>query len=542
MSTPQSLPRGKSILVALSVAISILTLASCGGGGEQPSQVQPEEVSVKSGTVQGFTQGEVQSFLGVPYAAPPIGALRWQPPQPVAAWTGVKQARENPPGCPQNASLPVSEDCLYLNVFRPKSVSAGLRPVAVYLHGAGFSGHAARLYDAGMLAAQTDAVVIIPNHRRGVFGYLALPSLSAESATTMSGAYGLLDMVAALQWVKDNATAFGGDPNNVTLWGTSGGGLAICSLMGSPTLGKGLYQRRVLASPPCDLVAPPYYQPIATAETNGAAYANALGCADVSTAAACLRSKSVAQLLAANPGLAGFGPAYGTPVMPASPMTALRNGSYDPMPTVMMSMHDEFRLAGWSAFGKTDAAAQYTSYVKSNTLGGSSADLMAEYPLARYADPGYAIGAIASDGSSIVAVCRFARTADILAAKSPTWYMEINDPNKNGPTLFGPAPAGMDPGTQHAADAFYLLGYNSERTPTNDFAARGMSAQQEQMSVRIMKHFGSFMRGQPATSWTPFALAGNVLQVRPGDEQLVSRASFRSDHHCDFWEPLLDSN
>src|SRR5438034_1610686 len=143
---------------------------------------------------------------------------------------------------------------------------------------------------------------------------------------------------------------------------------------------------------------------------------------------------------------------------------------------------------------------------------------MAEYPLAANTDPGYAIGAIASDGSSIVAVCRFARTADILAAKTPTWYMEINDPDKNGPTLFGPAPAGMDPGTEHAADAFYLFGFNLESTPTNDFTARGMSAQQEQMSVRIMKHFGSFMRGQSETSWTPYSTAGNVLQVRPSDE------------------------
>jgi len=120
--------------------------------------------------------------------------------------------------------------------------------------------------------------------------------------------------------------------------------------------------------------------------------------------------------------------------------------------------------------------------------------------------------------------------------------MEINDPNKNGPTLFGPAPAGMDPGTEHAADAFYLFGYNLESAPTNDFTARGMSAQQEQMSVRIMKHFGSFMRGQSETSWTPYSTAGNVLQVRPSDEQLISRANFRSDHHCDFWQPLLDSN
>ncbi len=251
MPTPQSPPRGRSILIAVSIAISILTVTGCGGGGgEQPPQVQPEQISVQSGTVQGFTQGDVQNFLGVPYAAPPVGALRWQAPHPVGAWTGVRQARENPPSCPQNATFPASEDCLYLNVFRPKSVSASLRPVAVYLHGAGFTGHAARLYDAGLLAVQADAVVVIPNHRRGVFGYLALPSLSGESSTA-SGAYGLLDMVAALQWVKDNAAAFGGDPNNVTVWGTSGGGLAICSLMGSPTLAKGLYNRRVLASPPC---------------------------------------------------------------------------------------------------------------------------------------------------------------------------------------------------------------------------------------------------------------------------------------------------
>jgi para-nitrobenzyl esterase len=529
-------------LAVVSVFISILAIASCGGGGPgQAQQIQSEEVTIKAGSLQGFTQGDAQNFLGIPYAAPPVGPLRWQPPRAAAAWTGIKSARENPPSCPENVTYPVSEDCLYLNVYRPKTASTGPRPVAVYIHGSGFDGHAARLYDGSLLAVQTDAVVVIPNHRRGVFGYLALPSLSAEPGAT-PGAYGLLDMVAALQWVKDNAAAFGGDPNNVTLWGTSGGGLAICSLMGSPTLAKDLYQRRVLASPPCDLVAPPYYQPIAAAETNGTAYANALGCTDAATAATCLRSKSVAQLLATKPGVAGFGPAFGTSAMPASPMTALRNGTFDAMPTVLMSMHDEFRLAGWSAFGKADGAALYASFVSANTLGASAAAVTAEYPLTAYTDPGYAIGAIASDGTSIVAVCRFARIADILAAKSPLWYMEINDPDKNGPTLFGPAPAGMDPGTEHAADAFYLFGYNSAGTPTNDFAARGMSAQQEQMSVRTMKHLGSFMRGQAESSWAPYSTAANVLQVRPADDLNVSRASFRSDHHCDFWQPLLDSN
>src|SRR5947207_3316643 len=145
------------LFIAIFVAISILTIASCGGGDNGP-QIQSEQVNVKGGTIQGFTQGDVQNFLGVPYAAPPVGALRWQPPPPVAAWTGVKLARDNPASCPENVTYPVSEDCLYLNVFRPKSASPSLRPVAVYIHGSGFTGHAARLYDAGLLAAQADAV------------------------------------------------------------------------------------------------------------------------------------------------------------------------------------------------------------------------------------------------------------------------------------------------------------------------------------------------------------------------------------------------
>ena len=120
--------------------------------------------------------------------------------------------------------------------------------------------------------------------------------------------------------------------------------------------------------------------------------------------------------------------------------------------------------------------------------------------------------------------------------------MEISDPNKAGPTLFGTPPAGMDSGTQHAADAFYVFGYNSANTPTNDFISRAMSAQQEQMSVRIIKHLGNFMHGQSEASWTQYSSAGTVLQVRPADEQLISRATFRSDHHCDFWQPLLNSN
>ena len=213
-------------------------------------------VQLSSGSVAGDASGEVDVFRGIPYAAPPVGALRWQIPNEVASWKGVRQATEFSAGCPQAGTLAMmmgetmpqlSEDCLYLNVWTADEKAK--KPVMVWIHGGGLTlgwGHQPG-YDGTNLTKQGVVLVSI-NYRLGPLGFLAHPALSKESKSGISGNYGLLDQVAALKWVQTNIASFGGDPNNVTIFGESAGGTSVNALVASP-LAKGLFHKAIAQSP-----------------------------------------------------------------------------------------------------------------------------------------------------------------------------------------------------------------------------------------------------------------------------------------------------
>lgn len=214
-------------------------------------------VRTDAGKIEGVNKGAAEAFLGIPYAAPPVGANRWRAPGAVAPWKTIRPASQFAPACYQGiakpwgpysedfvAGAPISEDCLYLNVWKPAGAVKKL-PVLVFIHGGGFGGGAGSLpvYDGAKLAAQ-GAVVITINYRVGVFGFLAHPALTAESGTKSSGNYGLLDQIAALKWVQKNAPRFGGDAGNVTVSGESAGAASVNDLQVSP-LAKGLFQKAI---------------------------------------------------------------------------------------------------------------------------------------------------------------------------------------------------------------------------------------------------------------------------------------------------------
>ncbi len=279
-----------------------------------PAASAPEpRVHLPEGWIEGATDtaAGVRIFRGLPYAAAPVGELRWRPPIPPAPWQGVRQATAFAPGCPQQLPrerLPwtapfmhqgsIDEDCLYLNVWAPLRAVTGRLPVLVYLHGGGFregSGSVA-VYDGAALAARGLIVVTI-NYRLGILGFLAHPDLSAESALHVSGNYGLLDQLAALSWVRHHIGAFGGDPRRVTLAGQSAGAMSIELLLRSP-LARGLFQRAIIesgrgaANPPgTAAVWPPS---LAAAELAGMRLARAHGQRSVDG----LRGLSAAELLA----------------------------------------------------------------------------------------------------------------------------------------------------------------------------------------------------------------------------------------------------
>ncbi|HTS06898.1 MAG TPA: carboxylesterase/lipase family protein [Candidatus Eisenbacteria bacterium] len=211
------------------------------------------QAKTRTGTVEGKTDGKVNAFLGIPYAAPPVGDLRWKVPQPAAKWSGVRKANEFGNHCMQGNVFGdmvfhdpgASEDCLTLNIWVPVRHESGKLPVMVWIYGGGFvAGTTSESRQDGSNLAQHGVIVVSMNYRLGIFGFLVHPELAKESGHNSAGNYGLMDQLAALQWVHDNIAAFGGDPGNVTIFGESAGSFSVSSQMASP-LAKGLFQKAI---------------------------------------------------------------------------------------------------------------------------------------------------------------------------------------------------------------------------------------------------------------------------------------------------------
>jgi para-nitrobenzyl esterase len=308
-----------------------------------------DQAKVDSGTLEGVVNADssVRIFRGVPFAAPPVGKLRWQPPQPVEAWSGVRKADEFGSACMQGKVFgdivargkPMSEDCLTLTVWAPAKATGKRMPVYLWFYGGGFaagSGDEPR-YD-GESFAKRGIVVVNANYRLGVFGFLAHPWLTAESAHKASGNYGMLDQVAALEWVRKNIAAFGGDPHRVTIGGESAGSLSVSALMASP-LSRDLFQQAVGESGAFfGAVGGRGSNSLAESEKQGAAFAASLGAASLAE----MRAKSAADLLAAatktNNGF-GFWPNVDGYFLPTEVQAIFAAGKQSQVPL----------LAGWNA-------------------------------------------------------------------------------------------------------------------------------------------------------------------------------------------------
>jgi len=297
---------------------------------------------VEQGVLQGTTEAGLTVYRGVPFAAPPVGDLRWRPPQPAARWEGVRPADKFAPQCVQGIqSITMSEDCLYLNVWTPAKSASARVPVLVWIYGGGFAvgGTSVPTY-SGEVLAKKGVVLVSIAYRVGSLGFLAHPGLSAESPQHVSGNYGLLDMIAALQWIKKNIAAFGGDPNKVTIFGESAGGIAVSQLCASP-LAKGLFEGAISESggsfgPPRAAGMPgENMRPLAIAERDGLAFASNAG----ATSVAELRKLPAEKVLAATRGMAW--PNIDGWVIPSDQYTLYAGKKFNDIPVLIGYNSDE---------------------------------------------------------------------------------------------------------------------------------------------------------------------------------------------------------
>ena len=301
-------------------------------------------VTTTAGALRGTTEDGIAVFKGVPYAAPPVGDLRFRPPAPLEAWTGVRDALAYGPSCPQPAQRPAgwsqetaeSEDCLYLNVWTPDASPARKRPVMVWIHGGGYAIGSGSwpLYSGAALAARGDVVVVTVNHRLGALGYLHLDGLVEGEGFEASGNNGMLDLVAVLEWVRDEISAFGGDPGNVTIFGESGGGAKVSVLLAMPAA-RGLFHRAAVQSGPGLRATKP-----ARATDVARKLLAELGAAGDPSV---LWSLPATQFLEAGAavGRMGFSPVLDGVVIPAHPGDALADGTAADVPLLIGCNRDE---------------------------------------------------------------------------------------------------------------------------------------------------------------------------------------------------------
>jgi para-nitrobenzyl esterase len=513
-------PHAASAGAATTARAGAATTAGAGsGGGSSPV------VATADGLLRGTTAGGTREFLGVPYAAPPVGNLRWRPPRPAAPWPGVRAATSFAPHCPQFASpfgvASTSEDCLYLNVYAPAGQAAGFtgnRPVMVWIHGGALVTGESDDYNPAELVRRGVVVVTI-NYRLGALGFLADSSL-ASTPGGPSGDYGLMDQQAALRWVQRNIRGFGGNPHNVTVFGESAGGLSTLSQLVSPGA-RGLFQHAIVESGTYQLTQ----ASLPSAESAGAAFAAKVGC--TTDTAACLRSVPVATVLA-NENIGGYDPNVDGDVLPQSIGTALSTGQFSHVPVIIGTNHDEWRLfVGLDQYlgGPAVTAANYQSMIAS-TLGvpaTAAAAIAAQYPLSSYSSPAVALGAVGTDA---IFACNALTAEDSLARYVPTYAYEFSD--ENAPELSLP-PLGFPYGAAHASEIQYLFALSNVPYPAT------LSASQQQLAATMRGYWTGLAKyGTPAGGWPRFTPSQPVWRTLVPPKP-VNETNFAAEHHCSFW-------
>jgi para-nitrobenzyl esterase len=497
-------------------------------------------VETTQGRVAGHETPTHQSYLGIPFAAAPVGALRFAPPEPVAPWPGVRNALTAAPACPQQPHLlpgmdpgPLGEDCLALNVYTP-GAGDGRRPVMVWFHGGGFmTGSSTQaIYDASRLAVRGDVVVVTANYRLGALGFLAprAAGLDLDGATDNAG---MLDQVAALRWVRDNVAAFGGDPGRVTIFGESAGGMSVTTLLAMPGA-RGLFRRAVAQSGAAQ----------ATCSLSEATQVTELVLAELGIArdaAAALRQVPTADLLAAQQQAVAklqreiflpFAPVIDPDTLPVAPSQAIAQGCAKDVPLLTGTTRDEWRLFSFATprHRELDAETLRKRIARRlEAIGRGDADeLIAVYRESRPGAPPWEIfDAIESDRHFRIPAIRL---AEAQRAQQAHTYMYLF-------TWSSPAAGGLL-GACHALELPFLFG-TLDAPNMAPFSGSGERA--EQLSCVVMDTWLRFASGDAErvdglAHWPSYDAdrrATTILDAEPGLENDPASAERRA------WEGIL---
>jgi para-nitrobenzyl esterase len=549
-----SLRRLGLVPVAVGVIVGVIAVTSAGPSAKTASAQVPAcaagtGVQTGAGPVCGTTAANgVEEWLGIPYAAPPVGSLRWASPQAHAPWTTTLEATQFANECPQPAvksgpsAAGSSEDCLYLNVFVPAGGGTNL-PVMFHIHPGGLfkgSGNG----DYSLMAATGHEVIVSINYRLGIFGFLADSAFGRNA-----GDYGLQDQQFAMRWVQQNIAAFGGNPHHVTIFGESGGASSVCDQIASPTA-RGLFQGAIddsgeyntlfgvpgvrpggsydLEPQDCKSSVPSQQQ----ANGIGAAYATSVGCgAGTANVAACLRALPTDAVLEASDtpgdgyqygGQGTVGPTINGTTLTNSLRQALRTGDVNRVPVMIGTERDE------DLVGEPTTSADYEEIVEAQ-YGRYAPRVLALYPLSRFETPFIAWRTLAADSDT---VCPAVVTDEDLSRWMPVYGFLMNDND---------LPPYQATGTRDTpAGAAHDNPWNSYETPQ----ATPLDADQQVMQDEEIARMTTFARtGNPTAQgfafWPEFNRSGDEMELEPaGDSEVMSISQISADHNCRFWDSI----
>ncbi len=548
------IPSRRHLLLCTIVAAAAASAPAFAGGNHSDGG---PTVNTDEGPVRGFTQGGVNTFLGIPYAAPPVGTLRWQPPRPAKHWHGLLDATKFANTCPQVTELgafagpsSTSEDCLYLNVFTTGN-KGQKKPVIVWIQGGGNVDGETNDYDASKLATGgplgTPTVVVTLNYRMGLFGFISESHLNSEGH--LWGNYGILDQQAVLRWVQRNIASFGGDPSRVALGGQSAGAQDTGASVLSP-LAKGLFNRAIYESGPLPTLAT-----ASLALSRGNGFATAAGCSSSS----CLRKLSAERILQLQGTPNANGPYINGPfvdgtIIPIAPEAAWTTGKYNKMPTMGGRVKDEgnFGISITEYFsGPPQVAiteAQYETNV-SNSYGANASAVLAQYPISNYGnDPQIAYDRVSTDPGK----CQALHVLKLWAPVIPTYSYDFT--YQNAPYYFPQMPNVSSPTghfrplAYHTSDIQFLfknwhggnLGVNLDQVSGQP---RELQGSEVDLSDKLVAAWTNFAKtGNPNGSgnspWPRATTGGPFLQE---DTPLAteSTSEYRANYKCDFWDTLL---